>query len=556
MMGKIIIFLLCIFSFVSCSKGDTVIVQPEYESSNTELLQFSKIELTDTATVLYADVYNSPNNWIAISSKSVLQGDNGKVYKLLRSNGFDLDKQVLMPESGNKSFLLVFEPLDKNEKTVSYYEDINDKNNMFSIEGIKLYNVEHTEPIRCRLQGEVINRPQSSRLALLKSGEDFRTVKVIFIPVRDGKFDYTFYSDAEEAWNLIFYDEILRAAWRPVDFIAESGTIRFTLNNEEDWKKNTISEGKCTTEYQNIIKKIQDNSQPYHEVLSEKQSVLEKEGKYYTPEYEAIREKIESLSNDDPQRRVHIEQIIKLQNEGMHLTSEAKALQEAYSNLHKTMIEDKQLEYAKENPGIAGYTILEKIIRTGLQYKQLEVQGLHGFPQSDLPVAFSIFHDIYEKEYPNHPYTALINTYIRSDDVQVGKPCPDVTALDADGKDIKLSELIKGKVSLVHLWASWCGPCRRHGIEMIPVYEQYKNKGFTVVGIARERNREDMIRPLEKDKYPWVNLLELKDQNAIWTKFGIGNAGGGEFLVDAEGNFLAVNTNTEEIKKILSEILD
>jgi thiol-disulfide isomerase/thioredoxin len=550
------IIIICSLFLASGCKRETVILQPEHKSSNIELLQFSKIELTDTATVLYADVYNLPNNWIAISSKSVLQGDNGKVYKLLRSNGFDLDKQVPMPESGNKSFSLVFEPLDKNEKTVSYYEDMNDKNNMFSIEGIQLYNVEHTEPIRCRLQGEVINRPQSSRLALLKSGEDFRTVKVIFIPLRDGKFDYTLYSDAEEAWDLIFYDEIKRSAWRPIDFIVASGTIRFTLNNEEDWMKNTISGGKHHTEYQNIVKKIQDDSQPYYEALNEKQSVLEKEGKYYTPEYEAIREKIESLSDDDPQRRVFIEQIMKLQNEDMHLTPEARSLQETYSSLHKTMIEGKQLEYAKENPGIAGYTILKKIIRTGLQYKRLEAQGLHGYPQSDLPAAFSIFHDIYEREYPNHPYTALINTYVQSDDIQVGKPCPDVMALDADEKDVKLSELIKGKVSLVHLWASWCGPCRRHGIEMIPVYEQYKNKGFTVVGIARERNREDMIKPLEKDKYPWVNLLELKDQNAIWTKFGIGNAGGGEFLVDAEGHFLAVNTNIEEIKKILSKILD
>jgi hypothetical protein len=71
---------------------------------------------------------------------------------------------------------------------------------------------------------------------------------------------------------------------------------------------------------------------------------------------------------------------------------------------------------------------------------------------------------------------------------------------------------------------------------MIPLYEAYKDKGFTVVGIAREQNKESMLNALERDNYPWINLLELNDKNGIWTKFGIGNAGGGEFLVDSKGN--------------------
>jgi thiol-disulfide isomerase/thioredoxin len=131
-----------------------------------------------------------------------------------------------------------------------------------------------------------------------------------------------------------------------------------------------------------------------------------------------------------------------------------------------------------------------------------------------------------------------------------------VTAEDADGKEVNLSELIKGKVALVHLWASWCGPCRRHGMEMIPLYEAYKDKGFTVVGIAREQKKESMLNARNRDNYPWTDLLEMNDKNGIWTKFGIGNAGGGEFLVDAEGNFLAVKTSPEEVREILHRLFD
>jgi hypothetical protein len=48
----------------------------------------------------------------------------------------------------------------------------------------------------------------------------------------------------------------------------------------------------------------------------------------------------------------------------------------------------------------------------------------------------------------------------------------------------------------------------------------------------------------------------LNDKNGIWTKFGVGNAGGGDFLVDMQGNFLAVNPSSKEVEKILHDLLD
>ncbi|MDR0811056.1 MAG: TlpA family protein disulfide reductase, partial [Paludibacter sp.] len=209
---------------------------------------------------------------------------------------------------------------------------------------------------------------------------------------------------------------------------------------------------------------------------------------------------------------------------------------------------DKELEYARQNTDIVGYTLLVNNIRSATNKSFSK--------QAEAAPMFAVFHEIYENKYPNHPYTALIKSFMQADAIKVGKPCPDVAAEDAEGKEVKLLELVKGKVALVHLWASWCGPCRRHGIEMIPVYEKYKDKGFTVVGIAREQTKGVMEKAAEKDKYPWTNLLELNDKYAIWTKFGIGNAGGGEFLVDAEGNFLAVNATPEEMKNILEKLFE
>ncbi|KAA6306264.1 hypothetical protein EZS27_042080, partial [termite gut metagenome] len=208
-------------TFAGCGqKRETVIINPEFDSSNaTDWLQFSRIELTDTATIVQADVYNRPNNWIRFLSGSTLRGSSGKIYKLIGSNGFELDKKVYMPESGNVSFTVLFEPIDKTEKTIDYYES--DNENDWRIYGIKLYQVQHTESIQCTLKGEVINRPQSSRLILLRAGEDARTANIVYIPIRDGKFEYVLYTDAEKMYELIFYEEHLHGSWMYIDFIAE-----------------------------------------------------------------------------------------------------------------------------------------------------------------------------------------------------------------------------------------------------------------------------------------------------------------------------------------------
>jgi thiol-disulfide isomerase/thioredoxin len=541
---KKIFFIFAAFSliFAGCSHRETTIINPEFESSNTNALLFSKLELADTATVVYADVYNVPDNWVSISSKSVLKGASGKLYKLLYSRGFELDKEVFMPASGTMSFILVFEPLDRNEKTVDYYEDM-EHPELFHIAGIKLYTVKRSGAIKCTLKGEVVGRPQSSRIDLQKADNDRRVTPAISLPIRDGKFEYTLYTDVEESWELTFYDEIAAGAWYTTDFIAENGTLNFTLHDSENRDKDSIKGGKHTEAYLSIMKQMRKETKHIFDEVNAKQDSLWETGTYYTPEANKLYEEYEKSPQNDPQKTLLNNKFLDMISDGTAYTPEANALKEKSKNIHKTEIIDRCLEHIKNRNDIAGYTLLKDNIRIALQCK------------IDPAALFSVFHEIYEPKYPTHPYTALINSYIQADAVKVGKPAPDIVAEDADGKEVSLSELSKGKVTLIHLWATWCGPCRRHGKEMIPVYEQYKDKGFTVVGIVRENDRNTMLSAVKKDSYPWINLQEANDRHGIWVKFGIGNAGGSDFLVDANGNFLAIRTNPKEVEKILSEIL-
>ena len=92
--------------------------------------------------------------------------------------------------------------------------------------------------------------------------------------------------------------------------------------------------------------------------------------------------------------------------------------------------------------------------------------------------------------------------------------------------------------------------------QLIPIYEKYKDRGFTVIGVAREQNSDIRMREaIRKDGYPWLNLIELNDVQQIWSKYRIPNAAGGTFLVNAQGIILAVKPTAEEVERILQKEL-
>ena len=167
-----------------------------------------------------------------------------------------------------------------------------------------------------------------------------------------------------------------------------------------------------------------------------------------------------------------------------------------------------------------------------------------------------VFQKVYASRYPEHPYTREMQMFIDNNQPKTGNRFIDFSAPDLNGNMVQLSEQIRGKVALIDLWASWCGPCRTTSKQLIPIYEKYKDRGFTVIGVAREENSDIRMREaIRKDGYPWLNLIELNDVQQIWSKYRIPNAAGGTFLVNAQGIILAVNPTAEEVERILQKEL-
>lgn len=53
------------------------------------------------------------------------------------------------------------------------------------------------------------------------------------------------------------------------------------------------------------------------------------------------------------------------------------------------------------------------------------------------------------------------------------------------GASIKLGDY-SGKVLLVNLWATWCGPCRMETPELVKLNKEFKDRGVEMIGLSTE----------------------------------------------------------------------
>ena len=85
------------------------------------------------------------------------------------------------------------------------------------------------------------------------------------------------------------------------------------------------------------------------------------------------------------------------------------------------------------------------------------------------------------------------------------------------------------------------------------MYEKYKGRNFTVIGIALEKDSERGLKAIKEDKYPWKQFVEDYYSSQLWARHGMANKAGGRFLVSPEGKIIAVDPTIEEIESYINQ---
>jgi thiol-disulfide isomerase/thioredoxin len=130
----------------------------------------------------------------------------------------------------------------------------------------------------------------------------------------------------------------------------------------------------------------------------------------------------------------------------------------------------------------------------------------------------------------------------------------EISGVKLDGQPLDWSSY-QGKVVLVTFWATWCAPCRAEIPHLLENYKRYHDRGFEIVAISVDDNREDVIQFVAQNNLPWTILF---DQDApgekMAEKYGV-LAIPEMILVGRDGNVVATGLRGPAIRQQLERLI-
>ena len=138
----------------------------------------------------------------------------------------------------------------------------------------------------------------------------------------------------------------------------------------------------------------------------------------------------------------------------------------------------------------------------------------------------------------------------------IGAMAPDFEQTDTLGHPVRLSSF-RGKYVLLDFWASWCGPCRQENPNIVKVYNQYKNKNFTIIGVSLDKKEGAFawLNAIKSDHLTWTQLSDLKFWNNAVAQLYFVQSIPKNFLIDPAGKIIAQDLRGDDLENELAKVL-
>lgn len=180
------------------------------------------------------------------------------------------------------------------------------------------------------------------------------------------------------------------------------------------------------------------------------------------------------------------------------------------------------------------------------------------------------------ERYPNNDFAQNFNSQLpkikaqieadqqrqeRMKDFAAGQPAPEISLPDPEGNIRNLSDL-KGQVVLIDFWAAWCRPCRMANPTLVKIYEEYKDRGFTIFsvsldGLARQTTpKESWLKAIDDDNLSWEHhVSDLKGWQSAAAQTYFIQSIPYAVLIDREGKIVDTQVPLSVLRERLEKIL-
>ncbi len=197
-------------------------------------------------------------------------------------------------------------------------------------------------------------------------------------------------------------------------------------------------------------------------------------------------------------------------------------------------------DFIRENKGswVSPYVIRQSM------YYSLEVDELKSVVNS------------LDRKVENSVYVNELKKHISVlEKVAIGQKFTDFELPTPEGSKLALSDLTGNNYLLIDFWASWCGPCRRENPNVVALYNEYKDKGFDILGVSFDSSRENWLKAIDDDNLNWHHVSDLKGWASSAGKLYGVNSIPHTLLLDPEGRIIDKNLHGEELREKLEELL-
>jgi thiol-disulfide isomerase/thioredoxin len=136
--------------------------------------------------------------------------------------------------------------------------------------------------------------------------------------------------------------------------------------------------------------------------------------------------------------------------------------------------------------------------------------------------------------------------------LQVGMKAPTAESKNLKGEKVSLADY-QGKVVVLDIWATWCGPCKAmipHEREMVT---KLKDKPFALISISVDEDKKELQEFLEKESMPWTHWWDGAEAPLVkqWNVRFFPTI----YVIDAKGVIRHKNIRGEELEKAVDKLV-